>query len=117
MSSHGRGVRPLYSRPCPEATTPSLSLLLVSLLLLGGWAAWKGRRRLATVLLAPGAGLLLYGVAGILLARLRGTGRFYSVPFGGERVTDGALLMSLLVWVGLMAGLVWRATRPRGGAA
>lgn len=89
----------------------------MSLLLVGGWAAWKGRRGLATALLAPGAGLSIYGTVGFLLARLRGTGRFYSVPFGGERVTDGALLMSILVWIGLAAGLVWRATRPRSGAA
>jgi hypothetical protein len=90
---------------------------VLSLLLVGCGAAWKGRRRLVTILLAPGAGLLIYGVVGLLLARLHGTGRFYSVPFGGERPADGALLMSLLVWIGLMAGLVWRVTRPRTEAA
>jgi hypothetical protein len=90
---------------------------VLSLLLVGFWAACKGRRWLATVLLAPGAGLLTYGMVGVFMARLHGTGRFYSVPFGGERLTDGALLMSLLVWIGLMAGLVWRATRSRTGAA
>ena len=87
-----------------EVPTPSLSLLLVSLLLVGGWAARRGRRRVATAVLAVGVGPLLYGVVGILWARLRGTGRFFSVPFGGERVTDGALLVSVLVWAGLVAG-------------
>lgn len=77
---------------------------------------WKGRRRAATALLALGAGPLLYGVVGILWARIRGRGRFFSVPFGGERVTDDALLVSVLVWIALVAGLVWRATRPKAGA-
>jgi len=89
----------------------------VSLLLVGGWAAWNGRRRVATAVLALGAGPLLYGVVGILWARVQGRGRFFSVPFGGERVSDGALLVSVLVWIGLVAGLVWRATRPKAGAA
>jgi len=100
-----------------EVPTPSLSLLVVTLLLVGGWAAWKGRRRLATAGLALGVGPLLYGVVGILWARVQGRGRFFSVPFGGDRVTDGVFLVSLAVWIGLVAGLVWRATRPKAGAA
>ena len=89
----------------------------MSLLLVGGWAVRKGRRRVATAVLSLGAGPLLYALVGILGARALGRGRFFSVPFGGERVTDGALLVSVMIWIGLVAGLVWRVTRRKAGAA
>ena len=58
-------------------------------------------------------GGLAYLFSGIWIARARGVGHFFSVPFGGYAVTDSALLSSLACWVSLVFALLAIAFRGR----
>jgi len=54
-----------------------------------------------------------YNLTGILVARIRGRGSFYSVPFGGYSVSnDAATLMSLLTWVAVVFVVLVCVYRP-----
>jgi hypothetical protein len=44
-------------------------------------------------------GCLSYFTIGASIARWRGIGRFYSIPFGRDRISDLDLLFSALVWM------------------
>jgi len=51
-------------------------------------------------------GGLAYLFSGIWIARARGVGHFFSMPFGGLMVTDNAIFGSLVGWVGLVFSLL-----------
>jgi len=57
---------------------------------------WRG---IGSLLLGLPLGLLSYGWLGIRLARVHGTSRFYSWPFGESSLGHGAVIVSGLVWV------------------
>lgn len=60
-------------------------------------------------------GLIVYIIAGIAAAAVRGEGHFYSIPFGGYSVSNNAaILASLFVWIGLIFGVLALVLRPRG---
>jgi multisubunit Na+/H+ antiporter MnhB subunit len=75
---------------------------------------WQIARRYAGIfLIAFPIGGLAYLFAGIEIARARGVGHFFSVPFGGYVVTDSALALSLGCWVGIMFVLIALAFRKK----
>jgi len=68
---------------------------------------WRVARHYAGVFFtALPIGGLAYFFAGIEIARWRGVGHFFSVPFGGYAVSDSALLASLAGWVILLGALI-----------
>ncbi|HXH49271.1 MAG TPA: hypothetical protein VNM47_07985 [Terriglobia bacterium] len=80
----------------------------------GRGARWRVARSLIGILLvAVPLGGLAYLFSGIWMARARGVGHFFSIPFGGYAVTDTALLSSLAFWVGLVFVLLAVAFRKR----
>jgi len=77
-------------------------------------ARWRVARNLAGfVLVALPVGGLGYLFSGIWVARARGVGRFFSVPFGGYAVSDSALTSSLACWVGFVFALLLIVFRRR----
>jgi hypothetical protein len=75
-------------------------------------------RRPVSVGVAAGlfGGPLLYYLLGGYLAEVRGEGRFYSFPFGGYRIGDAEVLMSVASWAassGAAAYTVARLVRGR----
>jgi hypothetical protein len=72
------------------------------------------RRYLGISLLSLPVGVIVYIVAGIMAATVRGDGHFYSVPFGGYSVSDNAGdLASILIWVALVFLVLAGVLRPR----
>jgi|SRR5215469_11037880 len=59
------------------------------------------------------AGIIAYIAAGIVAARLRGEGHFYSVPFGGYTVDNAPIGISVALWIAFMFALLAFALRPR----
>ena len=58
---------------------------------------------LGVVLASLAVGIAAYNLTGILVARFRGNGRFYSLPFGGYSMSNGAaIFVSLLIWIALV---------------
>ena len=71
------------------------------------------RRHLGLTLLALPIGVVIYIIAGIAAASLRGEGHFYSVPFGGYSASDNtSIAISLLIWIGLIYLLLALLIRP-----
>jgi hypothetical protein len=58
-----------------------------------------GSRRIAPMLGALFAGPACYFVIGVAVPRITGEGHFFSVPFGGLRIGDIELVLSLLAWM------------------
>ena len=80
---------------------------ILLLAITGRSARWRTARNMAGFfLVAVPVGGIAYLFAGIWIARARGMGHFFSVPFGGYAVTDSALLSSLACWVGLVFALL-----------
>ena len=78
----------------------------------GRGTPWK--HYLGISLAAMPTGIFLYMVAGIIAARMRGDGHFYSVPFGGYSASDNvAIGFSLLLWMALVFALLTIVLRPR----
>jgi len=72
------------------------------------------RRYLGISLVSLPAGIIVYIIAGIAAAAMRDDGHFYSVPFGGYGVSNnGAILASLLIWIGLIFVVMAAVLRPR----
>ena len=72
------------------------------------------RRRAGFLLIAVPAGVFVYIVAGIVAARIRGEGHFYSVPFGGYSVSnDTATVGSIVIWIAVVFFLLSGLLRPR----
>jgi len=59
------------------------------------------------------AGIIVYVVAGIAAATVRGEGHFYSVPFGGYTVDNGPIAISVVLWIGFVFTLLTFVLRPR----
>ena len=79
-----------------------LSLGIFLIASTGRNARWQVVRNLAGfALVALPVGGLAYLLSGIWIARARGVGHFFSVPFGGYAVTDSAVSSSLGCWVGI----------------
>jgi hypothetical protein len=75
---------------------------------------WRAARTLiGAFLVALPVGGLGYFFSGIWVARARGIGHFFSVPFGGYAVTDDAIFLSLMCWIGLVFVPVGLAFRKR----
>ena len=92
-------------------------LLGLTALFLGGAIFRRRWARVFGVALAFPAALLTYGILGIGIARTIGIGRFYSVPFGAERIRDWHILASLAVWTCIWASVIlWLLRRRRGPA-
>ena len=80
---------------------------ILLLAITGRSARWRTARNMAGFfLVAVPVGGIAFLFAGIWIARARGVGHFFSVPFGGDTVTDSALLGSLICWVGLVFTLL-----------
>ena len=80
----------------------------------GGNARWRMARNLVGFfLVALPVGGLAYLFSGIWIARERGIGHFFSVPFGGYAVTDNAVSLSLACWVGLVFAVMFIGFRRR----
>jgi len=72
------------------------------------------RRYLGISLVSLPVGIVVYIIAGIAAAALRGGGHFYSVPFGGYSVSNNAAdLISVLIWVALVFVVLAGKLRPR----
>ncbi|MGH9662566.1 MAG: hypothetical protein ACRD96_28715 [Bryobacteraceae bacterium] len=69
------------------------------------------RRVIGSALIAFVLGLVTYFYASMGIARWRGEGRFYSVPFGGYTVRDLPLAASALFWMGLWFLIVYWIVR------
>jgi hypothetical protein len=77
-------------------------------------ARWRGGRHWVGIFfVALPTGALAYLFAGIEIARWKGVGHFYSVPFGGYAVRDSALLASFACWVALVFVIVAVVLRRR----
>lgn len=59
------------------------------------------------------AGIIAYIASGIVAARLRGEGHFYSVPFGGFSVDNGPIGLSMGLWIALIFAGLAVVLRPR----
>ena len=59
------------------------------------------------------AGIIAYIASGIVAARLRGEGHFYSVPFGGYSVDNGPIGVSIVLWIALIFAGLAVVLRPR----
>lgn len=80
---------------------------ILLLAITGRSARWRTARNVAGFfLVAVPVGGLAYLFSGIWIARARGVGHFFSVPFGGYTVTDNAVMVSLICWVGLVFTLL-----------
>ena len=95
---------------------PILGSLFIVLVAAGILALYGRRRALGIAMLAPVLGVSTYGALGIYIARFRGVGHFYSVPVGGERVTDFAVGASLICWVLIWVLVLWVITRQGAGS-
>jgi len=49
------------------------------------------------------AGFVTWAVIGLVVPRLTGEGRFFSVPVGGLEITDRDIVLSVACWT-----VVWR---------
>jgi len=80
---------------------------ILLLAITGGNARWRTARNVAGFfLVGVPVGGLAYLFSGIWIARARGVGHFFSMPFGGLMVTDNAIFGSLVGWVGLVFSLL-----------
>ena len=82
-----------------------ISAVIVIAALAAIFVLYRSRRRVAAAIigvlaLAP----LSYFVVGLAVPRVTGEGRFFSFPFGGLRVGDAEMLLSLAAWT-----LLWAA--------
>jgi len=60
------------------------------------------------------AGIIVYIVAGIAAATIRGDGHFYSVPFGGYTVDNWPMGASVVLWIALVFVTLIIVLRPAG---
>jgi hypothetical protein len=73
---------------------------------------------LGTVLISLSLGIAAYKITGTVVARFRGTGNFYSLPFGGQAGSnDAGIFLDLLIWVALVFVISACVLRPPRKAA
>jgi hypothetical protein len=80
------------------SVVPIAVLVLAGLLALTVTLYTLGSRQIAPILAALVAGAVCYFGVGLLVPRITGEGRFFSVPFGGLHVGDIDILLSVLIW-------------------
>ena len=80
------------------SAVPIVVLVLAVLLALAVTLYKFGIRGLASILGAFVAGVVCYFVVGLFVPRITGEGHFFSTPFGGLRVGDIELVLSILTW-------------------
>ena len=96
-----------------------LPLLMIAASILLVLKARKGgpgsslKHYLGISLAAIPTGIIAYIASGIVAARLRGEGHFYSVPFGGYTVDNGPIGTSAALWIALIFGGLALVLRPR----
>ena len=73
----------------------------------------RGSRLIAPILGALVAGPVCYFAVGLLVPRVTGEGRFFSVPFGGLRVGDSELVLSVATWSFLWGVLLYYFAKVR----
>jgi len=78
---------------------PAIIIAVILVAVAAGAAYALGSRIIAPILGALVAGPACYFLAGVFVPRFTGEGHFFSVPFGGLAVSDGALVSSLLAWI------------------
>ena len=59
-------------------------------------------------------GLLSYFLAGLGVAQCSGVGRFYSVPFGREKIADSDIVINAICGVGLWVIIVFGISKISG---
>jgi hypothetical protein len=77
-------------------------ILFIIFLVVAGLVIWKfGHLTAALIAISVPLGIVLYFVVGVSIARIQKLGRFYSVPFGGNRMggNDVALITSAALWI------------------
>jgi hypothetical protein len=80
------------------SVVPIAVLVLAVLLALAVALYTLGSRLIAPILGALSAGAVCYFVVGLLVPRITREGHFFSVPFGGLRVGDIDMVLSVLAW-------------------
>ena len=89
------------------------AILLVLRARKGGPGGWV-KHYLGISLAAIPAGIIAYIAAGIVAARVRGGGHFYSVPFGGYTVDNVPIGASVVLWVTFVFAVLALVLHPRG---
>ena len=94
-----------------------LPLVLIAagiVLILKSRRASTWRRYLGISLVSFPVGIVVYIIAGIAAAAIRGDGHFYSVPFGGYSVSDNlAIGASIVIWIALVFLVLTGLLRPK----
>ena len=96
-----------------------LPLLMIAVAIILVLKAQKGgpgssfKHYLSISLAALPVGIIVYVFAGIVAARLRGEGHFYSMPFGGYTVDNAPIGISLALWIAFAFAILAFALRPR----
>ncbi|HWN99540.1 MAG TPA: hypothetical protein VNS63_09755 [Blastocatellia bacterium] len=91
--------------------------LIVVILILIAVAVIAYRYRIGPVAILIGSivlGLVSYFIVGIGITRYSGVGRFYSLPFGQDRVRDSDILMSVVCWIIAWAVLMYAISSRSG---
>lgn len=97
-----------------------LPLLMIAGAILLVLKARKGGPRsslkhyLGISLAAIPTGIIAYIASGIVAARLRGEGHFYSVPFGGYTVDNGPIGASVVLWIAFVFIVLALVLHPHG---
>jgi hypothetical protein len=93
----------------------SIAALLLAFLLGAAGVALKWRW-LVVVPLSLGLGSVTYLLIGTGLARILGKGRFYSLPFGWDKIATAelSLIASLLTWVAIWGVILYFALQRAG---
>ena len=86
------------------SAVPLLVLALVVLLAVAAILYARRSRLIAPIFGALVAGPVCYFGVGLFVPRVTGEGRFFSIPFGGLRVGDSDLVLSVVTW-----SLIWWA--------
>ena len=95
----------------PIVGTILFALAMVAIL------SWKlGLQFLAIFSAAFFLGSISYFCVGILIPRILGSGRFYSVPFGGFRIgdQDWPLVLSVLCWMFVWSFVLYAGLQKYG---
>ena len=90
--------------------------LITVFVLLLAMSAVAYQFRLGWLVIIPAAivfGSVSYFLAGIGIPRYTGVGRFYSIPFGYDRVRDSDIILSVICWIASWAALMYVVSRLR----
>jgi hypothetical protein len=91
---------------------PVLVSVLLVLVLAIAVSAPHQARWLGFILAVP-VGIVVYFMLGIGMARWLGVGRFYSLPFGAEHISDSDIAGSVAFWICFAALVIQWMLRKR----